>query len=90
MMKEVGGRLSSTPDVQTAMMGLEKWKKKGNLPEEKIEKLNKDLVESHLKLSMEDNFRNEEKELKRFKHQSQKLDMTQANSISKKHPQRRK
>ncbi|KAI8450194.1 hypothetical protein BY996DRAFT_4587829, partial [Phakopsora pachyrhizi] len=45
MMKEVGGRLSSTPDVQTAMMGLEKWKKKGNLPEEKIEKLNKDLVE---------------------------------------------
>ncbi|CAH7679334.1 hypothetical protein PPACK8108_LOCUS13288 [Phakopsora pachyrhizi] len=30
------------------------------------------------------------KELKRFKHQSQKLDMTQAKSISKKHPQRRK
>ncbi|KAI8458143.1 hypothetical protein BY996DRAFT_6536795 [Phakopsora pachyrhizi] len=35
-------------------------------------------------------FRNEEKELKRFKHQSQKLDITQAKSISKKHPQRRK
>ncbi|CAH7688228.1 hypothetical protein PPACK8108_LOCUS23164 [Phakopsora pachyrhizi] len=34
--------------------------------------------------------RNEEKELKRFKHQSQKLDMTQAKSKSKKHPQRRK
>ncbi|KAI8456315.1 hypothetical protein BY996DRAFT_6463708 [Phakopsora pachyrhizi] len=36
-------------------------------------------------------FRNEEKELERFKHQSQDwLDITQAKSISKKHPERRK
>ncbi|KAI8460748.1 hypothetical protein BY996DRAFT_6599985 [Phakopsora pachyrhizi] len=35
-------------------------------------------------------FRNKEKELKRFKHQSQKLDMAQAKIIIKKHPQSRK
>lgn len=36
--------LSSTLDVQTAMMDLEKRQEKGELAEEEMEKLNKDLV----------------------------------------------
>lgn len=36
--------LSSTLDVQSAMMDLEKRQEKGELPEEEMEQLNKDLV----------------------------------------------
>ncbi|KAI9629261.1 hypothetical protein KEM48_011110 [Puccinia striiformis f. sp. tritici PST-130] len=44
MIKEAWGMLSSTLDVQTAMMDMEKRQEKGELPEEEMEKLNKDLV----------------------------------------------
>jgi hypothetical protein len=44
MIKEAWGMLSSTLDVQTAMMDLEKRQEKGEVAEEEMEKLNKDLV----------------------------------------------
>jgi hypothetical protein len=44
MIKEAWGMLSSTLDVQNAMMDLEKRQEKGELPEEEMEKLNKDLA----------------------------------------------
>lgn len=51
MIKEAWGMLSSTLDVQTAMMDLEKRQEKGELPEEEMEKLNKDLVGKLLLIS---------------------------------------
>lgn len=44
VIKEAWGMLSSTLDVQSAMMDLEKRQEKGELPEEEMEQLNKDLV----------------------------------------------
>ncbi|KAI8450485.1 X-domain of DnaJ-containing-domain-containing protein [Phakopsora pachyrhizi] len=51
MIKEAWGMLSSTLDVQTAMMDLEKRQERGELPEEEMEKLNKDLVGKLLLIS---------------------------------------
>lgn len=51
MIKEAWGMLSSTLDVQTAMMDLEKRQEKGELPEEEMERLNKDLVGKLLLIS---------------------------------------
>lgn len=51
MIKEAWGMLSSTLDVQTAMMDLEKRQGKGELPEDEMERLNKDLVGKLLLIS---------------------------------------
>ncbi|PLW50603.1 hypothetical protein PCANC_06961 [Puccinia coronata f. sp. avenae] len=51
MIKEAWGMLSSTLDVQTAMMDLEKRQEKGEVAEEEMEKLNKDLVGKLLLIS---------------------------------------
>lgn len=51
MIKEAWGMLSSTLDVQSAMVDLEKRQEKGELPEDEMEQLNKDLVGKLLLIS---------------------------------------
>ncbi|KAH9821848.1 X-domain of DnaJ-containing-domain-containing protein [Melampsora americana] len=51
MIKEAWGMLSSTLDVQSAMVDLEKRQEKGELAEDEMEQLNKDLVGKLLLIS---------------------------------------